>query len=163
MIAVWREYVISVVGSCMLCGILCAFVTDSKKKDLLRLVCGIIITMTVAAPLTRRDISWQFPEELLEIADDGEILAAGEALAREEASRRIIAGCEAYILDKAELTDSGIQVEITLDDRQLPAFAEIRGDCSGETRRQLEALLESDLGITKENQRWTGKQEKNGS
>lgn len=160
---VWKAYVISVVGSCLIWGILSAIVPDTKRKSLLRMVWGILITITLVSPVTAWDFSRWLPEELPEAADAGGVLAEGVAIAREETNRRIIAGCEAYILDKAELTDSGIRLEILLDDHQLPAVAEIRGDCSGETRQRLEALLEQDLGITKENQRWTGKQEKSGS
>ena len=68
----------------------------------------------------------------------------------------IKAETEAYILDKASQLNVELSVEVTIDEENIPTAVTLSGEVSPYARRQLQEIIESDLGIAKENQRWTG-------
>ena len=56
-----------------------------------------------------------------------------------------------------------ITTEVYLDDQMRPFRAEMYGRVDTELQSELEAVLENDLGITKENQLWIWNQENDNS
>ena len=64
--------------------------------------------------------------------------------------------CEAYILNKATELGADIHVSVSVNSQHIPFAARIMGEVTSDVRKQLEQILETDLGITKENQSWTG-------
>ena len=60
---------------------------------------------------------------------------------------------EEYILKKASDYSAKLDVEVILENN-IPAIVILDGDISPYAKRQLEAILEKELGITKENQQW---------
>lgn len=154
--SVLRQYVLSVVAAALICGILSGFVQGGFHKQWIRLICGFFLTITILGPLADVDLNslqkWGLPE--LQEAETA--TAMGKQAAEKAISDIIIMESEAYILDKAAAMNTNITVEITLDAQQTPEQIVLCGNVSPYARRQLESILESDLGITKENQRWTG-------
>ena len=65
---------------------------------------------------------------------------------------------QAYILDKAAELDASITADVTISEEELPKplSVVISGQVSPYNRKRLESILETDLGIAKENQVWTG-------
>lgn len=65
---------------------------------------------------------------------------------------------EAYIQDKAEELGAQIRAEITLseDDFPIPVSVVIRGSPAEHIRGRLQRILETDVGIEKENITWIG-------
>lgn len=155
----WKKYIIAIIGCCLISSVLSCIFSESRQKELIKLFSGIFIAVAILSPLTKVDFSKLAEMEYIQLSDTASVVAAGEVLAQKEIAARIISECEAYILDKAELLGAEIEIAITLNEELLPVFAEIQGNYTDFIRLQVESILENDLGITKENQLWTGKQE----
>ena len=151
-----RQYVISVVAAAMLCGIVTRLFPQGNAKQVGKLICGLFLAYTVLSPISRVDFS-RLPDFSLQCMEDGEEAAAmGENLARDSMADIIKEESEAYILDKAADLHANLTVEVTIGEGSLPAAVTISGEASPYARRQLQAMIESDLGISKENQKWIG-------
>lgn len=151
-----RQYVISVISAALICGILSRLVQKSTTKELIRLLSGLFLTITVVRPLCRIDIDTltDFSVSYKQEAEEAAVL--GKEMASDALADIIKANSEAYILDKAAALNAELSVDITVSDTYIPVQAKLRGKISPYAKRSLEASLESDLGITKENQLWTG-------
>ena len=77
-------------------------------------------------------------------------------MAEKELHRSIKQELEAYILDKAAALDLKIRVNVKLDDHPLPGpeSVVIEGTVPPYQKQVLEDILQSELGISKENQQW---------
>lgn len=152
------QYAVSVVSAAMICGIVTGLLQDGAIKLTIKLLCGIFMTVTVLDPMLRLDISgWK------ELALSNQSLAqasvdAGTALAQEELAAIIKEQTQAYILDKATSLGLDITAQVVLSDEPLPVPKAVYlcGAASPYTKQVLSDYLCQDLGITKENQIWTG-------
>ncbi len=151
-----KGYLLSIICAALICGILSGLVQSGFARDLLKMICGLCLTLCILRPLSR--IRW---EEWLDFtvpyeAEARQTAAMGEKMAAGAMSDIIKQRAEAYILDKAASLNAELEIEIILNVEQIPASATLSGKVSPYAKRKLEAFLETDLGITKENQRWTG-------
>ena len=153
-----RQYILSVICVALICGILSGIVPDGSKKNVFRLLCGIILAFTVLRPLTRLKIEDLTEFLTFDTYEASEAAAAGKAQAEKAMADIIKSRCESYILDKAAELHAAIQVEIRVSSGQppLPVEATIRGTASPYARRQIESIIEKDLGIPKEDLQWIG-------
>lgn len=153
MLAVKAE-VLSLVSAAVLCGILQSMMPGGTGKNILRMMCGVFLLLTVLEPVT----SIRFPdlsEYLSGFEDAGEAVSAmGEEMALTERQQLIKLGLEAYILDKAAGMDPMPQVDVRVDDQGRPTAIRIRGALSREDQSVLEQIITADLGIPKEEQEW---------
>ena len=150
------QYVLSLSAIAMVCGILMSFFRDGTVKNILRIVCGIIMIIAAISPMSNLDIS-----EVSLISDkyllDGKAIATmGEDLARNETQQCIQRRLEAYILDKADTLNASITPQVKLNHEGLPVEVWLWGQCSDQTRQDLTAMITNDLGIPEEDQKWTG-------
>lgn len=151
-----RQYILAVVSVALISSILMSLVQNGFAKELIRLICGLFLTLIVIQPIINFDFG-VFAEYSASFAKDAEAVAAvGDSMAKEAMGDIIKSESEAYILDKAASMNADITVDITVSDAQLPERATLSGNLSPYARERLETILESDLGITKENQVWTG-------
>ena len=152
-----RQYVISVVAAAMLCGIVVRLFPNGSGKQMGKLICGLFLAYTVLSPISRVDFS-KLPDFSLRCMDDAEDAAAmGENLARDSMADIIKEETEAYILDKADSDlNAQVRVEVAVGEDNLPAAVTISGEASPYARRQIQAMIANDLGISKENQTWIG-------
>ena len=151
-----RQYVISVVAAAMLCGIVVRLFPNGSGKQVGKLICGLFLAYTVLSPISRVDFS-KLPDFSLRCMDDAEDAAAmGENLARDSMADIIKEETEAYILDKAEAYQAQITADVSLTPDGLPESVTYTGAPSDEIRQLLENMVTEDLGIPKENQRWSG-------
>lgn len=159
----WKPYILSILVCSMICGIVSAMLSDTKRKHLIHLICGVVMILSILGPLTHVN-----PEYLQEMERynrfDGEFyISEGKKAAVEQRERCIIDCCETYILDKTKILGWDTEVEIRLDELQIPVFAEIKCMRNEKLQLQLQEILEKDLGIPKENQTWIWNQENNSS
>lgn len=151
-----RQYVLGLMGTALLAAVAVRLAGEGAHKQLIRLLCGIVMTLVILRPLA----GWRCELDLSSVKDaldaGSREASVGQYLAREEQIRRITAGVESYILDKAAREGADLTVEVTLGEDLLPAGAVLRGKASREAKENLSRMLEQDLGITKENQLWTG-------
>ena len=157
--AALSKYILSVICAAFVVGIFSSFF-DKKGSTgmLLKLMGGLFLTFTMISPVVNLDFSniWDFLEEC---TLKGENAAAwGEAMAEEEYRTIIRERTEAYILDKADALGVTLSVEVTLsdDDVLVPEEAALRGKVSPYAKQQLQQMMETELGIAKENQLWIG-------
>lgn len=154
-----RQYFISVISAAMICAVMSGIL--GKKGtigSLIKLICGVFITLTVIKPIANIQI-----EHFLTLSDSyqEDAMAAvmmGEKMTEDTLSEIIKTETEAYILSKAKSLNVKVSAEVTLGDGNppMPVSVVIRGDISPYAKGRLMAIIEEDLGITKENQLWTG-------
>ena len=151
-----REYLLSVTAAAIFCGILKS-VTGEKGScaGIMRLLCGVFLAMTVIRPLADIQLE-EFDIFTDKIQSEGKTaVEEGQDYGKQALARRIKEESEAYILDKAKNLPGLISAEITVSgDPPVPAGCTIRGDLSAYAKAQISRILEEDLGIPKEDQRW---------
>lgn len=152
----WKGWVLDILTVAMVCRILLLLL---PKKELTELICGVLLTVVLMHPLTGLRLE-SFPDIQQFLPESPEcLLAAGTETAAAAKSAYITDRYEAYILDKAKAMGADIQPQIQIDEDWLPVSACIRGDMDPQIQKQLEQILIRDMGITKENQQWTGNPE----
>lgn len=151
-----RQYVVSVVCAALIFSLLSGLTSKGHTKDLVRFLCGLFLTITVIQPISRLDINSLIEFSVPYTMEAEEAALTGEIMAGNTVTDIIKAESEAYILDKAKQLHAELEINVTLSDEQIPVSAEINGQISPYAREKMETILETDLGITKENQIWTG-------
>lgn len=124
-------------------------------SGLIKLLAGVFMALTVASPLLKLEMpdmeSW-----LSGFSVDGEYAAAlGEEMAAEAEQAIIKDRVETYIMDKAAGLGAMLHVEADLDEAGIPVSVTLTGAVAPDTKAQLTRIIESDLGIGKEAQRWS--------
>ena len=154
--AVLSQYLLRLLMGAILCSVVLCLFRQTPYEDLLRTLCGIFLTVFLLQPL--REFTW---EADFEIPDQS--FSAGQtyrdhgtAMARQAQIQHISEALEAYILDKAAGEGVFLTVEVTVGEDLLPERAVLRGEWEEHTRQALEDTIETELGIAKENQWWTG-------
>lgn len=153
-----RQYLLSIVGAAIICSI-AKNISNEKTLSgaMLRLVAGIIMTVTVLAPVVNLDLN-DLPLMTANFMDEASAIAAeGEEMAASARNAIISDRAEAYILDKAAAFGAALEVEVTISDgTMMPEGARIKGAISPYAKLQLQRIMEQDLQIAKENQQWIG-------
>ena len=153
-----RQYLLSIVGAAIICSI-AKNISNEKTLSgaMLRLVAGIIMTVTILAPVINLDLN-DLPLMTTNFMDEASAIAAeGEEMAASARNAIISDRSEAYILDKAAAFGAALEVEVTISDgTMMPEGARIKGAISPYAKLQLQRIMEQDLQIAKENQQWIG-------
>lgn len=148
-----RQYIISVVAAALLCGIVTGLMPQGRSSQIIRMVCGLFLAYTVLAGLTGLDL--QIPDwDVLAVTDARQAAALGESLGEVALTQVIKEQTEAYILDKAAALGLSLEVEVSLDESQVPQSVVLEGQASPYERQQLQNTIARELGIAKENQQW---------
>lgn len=153
-----REYAISVIMMAMLCSLVLNLLQSSAAKGIVKMVCGMILTITAVAPLCRMDLSIQENLSSSFLAEAKAAASEGEDLNRDALRAVIKQELETYIQDKAADLNAEITAQVTLNngDPPLPSWVVIKGDISPYAKQQLQKILQAQLGIAKESLEWTG-------
>ena len=160
----WDQCLYSILVCTVICGVVVQLVSDTRAKALVRMVCAVAVAISIGSPLSGIDLykELQFFPQQWDEADA--YVREGKRAWQEAGSACIEASCEAYILEKAKaLGAEMIEVRITLDESQIPVFAEINGRMDREVQKNLQEILMTDLGIPKEQQTWIWNQESSSS
>lgn len=151
-----KSYVISIVSSAILCGIIKNFIEEKTTiGKILRILSAVLMVITIFNPLkhyTFFDINGYIGD----FKDDGQkYMKAGEEFSKQSIQEIIKSETEAYILDKAQKIDTDISVEVEFNSEDLvPCGIMINGDISPYAKEVLKSFVEDNLGITEENQIW---------
>ena len=153
------KYIFSVICASLILSVLaCFFDKKGSRGMIIKMIGGLFLALTIISPIVNLDFSgWM--DYLEEYTLEGEKSAAwGESIAQEEYRTIITQQAEAYILDKADALGAELSVEVYLSDTEipLPEEAVLRGKVSPYAKTELQQMLETDLGIAKENQLWIG-------
>lgn len=151
-----RSYILSITTAALMAALVLALVQNSSCQPVIRLICGMFLCAVVLRPF-----SGGLPEISLNLTPSTVQQARNYAYEGSEAAQNAMADIiteelEAYILDKAASLNVSVEVAVTLDHDLLPSAASVKGDIPSGTQRELEQFLVAELGIPKENQKWTG-------
>lgn len=152
-----RQYLLSVISAAIICSVIISL-TDKKASagTMIRMLCGLFMSVTMIYPLVdlkARDITSYFQsieQESEHIVSDGKI-AANEAV-----STIIKERTEAYILDKASSAGLTLTVSVCVEGEEIPSPVSVtlQGKVSPYAQQKLCKLIEDELGIPKERQKW---------
>lgn len=149
------SYILTVTAAAMLAAIIRQLAGGGALGTLVKYLAGLFVAITVLSPLIKLDLP-DISKWLSDFKYTGqEAAAAGENMAQDARRELIKEELEAYILDKAAACGVSAEVEIVLDDAHLPVSAVIRGEIPREAQEELAQMMESELGIRREAQRWT--------
>lgn len=152
-----KDYIIRIVIACLICGVLVQLTKTIKgTAQVVKLLCGIFLSLTMLSPIVQlrwTDLSGYLDKMNLEAQTT---ISQGTQMIYEQKSDSIQRQLEAYILDKAASYDCEVSAEVELsdDDPPMPIRLRISGKVSPYERTQLSNMIETDLGIPKENQIW---------
>lgn len=150
-----RQYIVSVVAAAILCAVLGGSLKKGATGNILRLVCGIFLLLTILEPISSADFE-DFGEVLLPTrADAAQAAQVGEDAAREAMAQIITEQTRTYILEEAQALGVEVAVEVILDEDNIPTAVTLLGDASPNERRKLQSTIALELGIPKENQKWS--------
>ena len=150
------SYMVVLTAIAMIGGIALSLFHEGPVRQLIRLTFSVLLTVTALSPLKRFSVP-DFSDYISYFQRDGRsVTTEGENMARQAWLERIEMDLETYILDKAAQFDTKLTADISLDESGYPIFIELKGSASGDVRQQMESIITMDLGIEKENQRWTG-------
>lgn len=152
-----RAYLLSVSAAALLCGIANRFLGKNTAAAAAKILTGLFLTLTVLQPLGKWDPS--LLENLtFDLSDAGEqAVAQGEKQTQKALAQCIKEETAAYILEKARELKADIHVTVEVSEGRIPVptGVQISGTVSPYARTRLQTIIEEQLGIAKENQRWT--------
>jgi len=149
------SWVIRLTAAALICTTLCTLTGENSRKGIVRMVCGIFLTLTALQPLSGftlpdlEGLTRDYLEQGMQTA------ALGEDWAARQRQARIKQELESYILDKAASMHARLDVCIHLDGAEKPVSAELFGTVAPEVQEEMAALIAKDLGIAREDQKWT--------
>lgn len=154
-----RQYILSVAAAAILCGIIRDLQPEKgTTASLIKLVSGIFLSFVVITPVKDMQIM-ELSEYIAAFSAEGDLLASqGEDMSADAMASIIKDRTEAYILDKAGslAADLTVNVELTDDPVPVPVSVQLSGSVSPYARSLLETMIETELGIAKEDQSWIG-------
>lgn len=149
-------YILGIAAASMLCGVLIRLTRNSGSAEIVRMLCGLFLTIVLIQPLAGKKARlWEATlpdvgEQAEEIISEGR--ASGEDIRKEFIKERL----EAYILSRAGEIGADIQADVTLGKDCVPTHICISGTISPIYRSKLTQIIASELGIPREQQEWIG-------
>ena len=152
-----KAYILGIVAAGIVSAVVgCLVNGKTPTGKIIRLLCGVLITTSVVAPLGQA--SFQNVSDFWNSVnlDASDYVAHGELAAKQEHDAIIKEASEAYILDKAARMGLDIAVEVELDDSKdsIPCKITVSGALSPYAKSVLSEYIAEQLGIPKESQRW---------
>lgn len=152
-----REYLLRVTAGAIVCGIVISLLGKQGTAAALgKFLAGLFLALTVISPLVNISLGdWSSYWQTFSL-DGQDVAAAGTAMARSAQADIIKQQLEAYILDKAASMGAELTAEVTLEEGEILSAQSVKlcGQVSPFVRQQLSAIIEDELGITKEAQEW---------
>ena len=152
------QYLLTVIAAAVISGIVMRIMDDkSVFHPIIKLLTGLFLTVTAISPVLNLhfdDLSSYFSD--LE-SEASSIVSEGKEIAAHATGSIIKSQVEAYILDKAASLNLNIDVEVVLSETEpvYPAFIQFNGSVSPYGKQCMEQIVSDELGIPKENQKWT--------
>lgn len=147
------EYLLSVTCAAFICAILRSV---GGEKGQIKLLCGIFLALSVVRPLIQIRLDSFLPLYDEINAEAAFAVSAGEEYSTDAMADIISSRMEAYILDKASGYGAHLTVEIFTagEGIPVPASVRIRGHVSPYVKKQLQEIIQQELGICLEDQLW---------
>ena len=151
-----RAYLLRLLWAAMVCGILNRMVKGSGCAPVIRLLCGVFLTVVLVQPLC--GLSFEEPLRWTEDLNalGAEIVEQGSREAQAQKEAIIKTRLEAYIVEKAAQAGASVTADITLGGDGLPRAVTVTGALSPAAKRQLRQVMTEALGIPEVRQQWNG-------
>lgn len=144
-------------------SVFCALVLDlspeGKEKRVMRFACSIVLLAAVLRCFQAPD--WEFYTlEAAQLREREQRFLQNAGEMEQQLRRSVIEEAYGtYIRNKAEqmkidLADAAVTAQWSMEGLWVPHSAVLRGGASEQERNRLSALLEAELGIPRERQRW---------
>ena len=153
------EYIISVTSAALVCGcVKSIFDNKGAVSSVLKLLCGIFLSLVALHPLIQLDLSEIADIDLLQTTDGLLIVAEAEETASTQQRIRISEKCETYIAQKAGELGCCLEIQVYTAEEApyAPNAVEISGSISPYARGQLTKWINDNLAIAAEDQTWIG-------
>lgn len=145
----------------LLCGFLLSICPEGNIKQIAGILSSVILILTVLTPLKAFDFDI-YAEKLAEYTEKEKALSERSTEMSERLNRLVIEReYAAYIQDKAEekgieVKEAEVQVQWSSEGCWVPYSAEIYSNAANPLKYEMIQLIEADLGIPEERQRWYG-------
>ena len=151
-----RAYLLRLLWAAMVCGILNRMVKGSGCAPVIRLLCGVFLTVVLVQPLC--GLSFEEPLRWTEDLNalGAEIVEQGSREAQAQKETIIKTRLEAYIVEKAAQAGASVTADITLGGDGLPQAVTVTGALSPAAKRKLRQVMTEALGIPEVRQQWNG-------
>lgn len=154
------EWVRAIAGAALICAAATALTPKGKVKNVLKLICGIVLITAMINPIIKQD----FPSMSLDMAkyrkDADEIIGSVEEK-KNNLSRTIIENeLEAYILDKAqslntELASVDVMAKWGDEGCWYPYEVYITANIPQREQNLISNSIQAELGVPNERQYWS--------
>ena len=149
------SYILSISATAMLCTLAMQIVGQKGTSAVvIQMVCGMLIAFAVIKPLGKISLP-DFKEYTNSL--DKKVSAAVETgvnQTKELINLRITESTVSYVQSKASELGASLSVRISLDQNSIPVQIELTGKIAPNAKSILEELIQTDLGIRKEDQIW---------
>lgn len=152
------NYVLTIIITGFVCSILSDLIQNPVSGAIINMISGMILAITIFAPISNIDVS-SYLDFNISVMDEA-AAAANEGIAKSKQAlyTSIKQETESYIQEKAAAMGTQISAKVSFsnDDLPVPISAVISGAISPAVKQKLQDLIETQLGITKENTQWIG-------
>lgn len=152
------SYVVSLTSVALITGILLTLIPEGTGKKILRLCCGIIMCTYALAPLSGLKIPDFINTAEDYLAQGNRIAEDGVSMAANKKSMLIKHGLETYILETTASMGADLTVQIQIDPEGRPLYVHLIGNVTDNLQEDISRMIANDLGISKEDQKWTNVQ-----
>lgn len=153
----FRNYLLGIIGAAMICAVTQHFLTEKNgQSQLIKMICGLVMALSLFSPLIDLDhLGFGLPLYDMK-AQAQSAVSNGQQISYDALSRVISDRVEAYILDEARTMGADVSVAVKLSSESIPAplSVTIQGNLSPFAKNKLQSIIETELGISKENQEW---------
>lgn len=153
-----RQYIISIIYASVVCAVFKGFLGKSASSRLIKLLCGMLLLFTFLKPLKQIDLPDIIGPSRWNEDIANEAIRRGEELSQNAMADIISTKLASYVEEKATELGAEVWVEIKLSDEEIPAPVgiDIAGQVSPYVRSLLETYIMENIGLDREDVRWTG-------
>lgn len=152
----FRQYILSLIGAALVCGVVKNLVgTCGKNEEIIHIICGIFMAITALSPVVRIEIPDLSSYVQPFFSTAAEVSREAKESSKEDQADIIKEQTRAYILEKANSHNMDVDVEVALDEESLvPRGITIFGSISPYDKTLLGNFIRKTLDIPEGQQRW---------
>ena len=152
------NYVLTIIIVAFVCSILSDLIQNPASAAIIHMISGMILAITIFVPISNADLSSYLNFDISVMDEASAAVNEGIAKSQDVLYASIKQETESYIQEKAAAMGTQISAKVSLsnDDLPVPVSVVMSGAISPAVKQKLQDLIETQLGITKENTQWIG-------
>ncbi len=149
------HYFMKVIAASTVCGFLKTIMGKNiQSSGIIELLCGIVILCAVVSPLADVELRGICDNYNVYSEEAKENVNIGMQMMRERTGEIIKKETEEYILQRAEMLDVDVHVDVLINEDQMPYQIAVEGDLSPYKKEILMNYISETLNIPEECQVW---------